>query len=108
LTKDYTHELGAEVRAVSGGYDLEEEGTVEIDGKRVLYAVGNAVVDSSCCGFYGCRYAFVPGYVIKWKYTKNDNGIPVSTVEPVQDQDVRKRITRLLEEKEGATQVRFW
>lgn len=73
---NYTHDLKIEVWAISGGYELDTEGKIEVDGREILYAVVNAVVDSSCCGSWGCRYALVPGYVLTWKYRENEEGIP--------------------------------
>ncbi len=108
MTKEYTHELKKEVRSISGGYELEMEGKIEMEGKEVLYAVGNALVDASCCGTWGCRYALVPGYVVSWKYKKDDKGIPVSTVEPISDEPAKKELSQLLKKKEGVTQVLFW
>lgn len=108
MIKVYTHELQKEVRSISGGYTLEREERINVDGKTVLYVVGNALADSSCCGFWGCHYALVPGYVVNWKHTKNEEGIPISTVEAIADEEVRRQITKLLEEKEGVSQVRFW
>jgi hypothetical protein len=46
--------------------------------------------------------------VVNWKHTKNKEGIPISTVEAIADEEVRRQITKLLEEKEGVSQVRFW
>lgn len=108
MIKVYTHELQKEVRSISGGYTLEREERINVDGKTVLYVVGNALADSSCCGFWGCHYVLVPGYVVNWKHTKNEEGIPISTVEAIADEEVRRQITKLLEEKEGVSQVRFW
>jgi len=108
VTKEYTHELHREIRSISGGYTLEREETIEVDGKEVLYAVGNALADSSCCGFWGCRYALVPGYVVNWKYRENADGMPVSLVESLTDEGVKKELTKLLETDEGVTQVQFW
>ncbi len=107
MPRDYTHELGTEVRSISGGYELEREETMEIAGRQVLYAVGNAVADSSCCGYWGCRYAVVPGYVVRWKYRLDVNGRSVSSVEPLSDPEVRQDITRFLERNEAVTQVQF-
>ena len=108
VSREYTHELHREVRSISGGYTLEREERINVDGKTVLYVVGNALADSSCCGFWGCHYALVPGYVVNWKHTKNEEGIPISTVEVIADEEVRRQITKLLEEKEGVSQIRFW
>lgn len=106
--KDYTHELNKEVRSISAQYVLDREGRIEKGGREILYAVGNALVDSSCCGLWGCRFAVVPGYVVKWKYTMDDLGQCVSLVDPITDETLRQDLTRELEAKEGVSQVGFW
>ena len=108
MSKEYTHELHREVRSISGGYTLEKEERITIGSKEVLYVVGNALADSSCCGFWGCHYAFVPGYVVSWKHKKNEEGISISKVEAITEDHVKREIERLLMEKEGVSQVRFW
>ena len=105
--KEYKHELRKEVRSIAGGYELEKEGTLEMDGKEVLYVVGNAVVDSSCCGFGGCRYALVPGYVEAFKARRDGHGQWISRVEPIMDRAIRQEITRVLMEEELVQQVQF-
>ena len=105
--KNYTHELNNEVRSISGGYTLVREETIEIKGRKVLYAVGNAQMDTSCCGYWGCAYAVVPGYVLKWKYDSDDRGFSVSRVEPILDEDVKQDVKKYLQMKEGVDQVRF-
>ena len=50
MIRDYTHEVGKEVRSISGGYTLEREERISMKGKEVLYVVGNGCADSSCCG----------------------------------------------------------
>lgn len=108
MRRDYTHELNTEVRSISGGYNLDAEGKIEIEGREVLYAVGNAMVDSACCGACGCRFAVVPGYVLNWKSKKNADGVFVSVVEPVADQLVKKELEKILRALQGVTQVVFW
>ena len=106
-TRTYTHELGKRVEAISGWYELEKEGRFRFKGKEVLYVVGVAAVDSSCCGVWGCRYALVPGYVREFKARKNDQGCWVSEVEPVADGASRQEIIRVLMKEECVQQVRF-
>ncbi|MBW1910534.1 MAG: hypothetical protein JRJ11_13500 [Deltaproteobacteria bacterium] len=108
MTKEYPHEIKREFQSISGKYILEKEERIEVDGKVVLYAVGNAIVDSSCCGVGGCRYALVPGYVQRFKTRKNERGLWVSEVEPIVDGKSRREITQLLKQKEWVTQVQFW
>ena len=107
MIREYTHELNREVRSISGGYELEKEEKFEIHGKEVLYVVGNAIVDSSCCGVGGCRYALVPGYVRQFKTRQDEQGLWISEVEPIIDRATRQEITRVLKEKEIVQQVQF-
>jgi len=108
MTKEYPHELKKEFRSISGSYVLEKEAFIEVDGKPLFYAVGTGIVDSSCCGVGGCRYALVPGYMKNLKAKRNENGLWVSEVDPVVDPEARKKIARLINEKEWVTQVQFW
>jgi hypothetical protein len=107
VVKEYTHELNKEIRSISGGYELDMEGKLEIHGEEILYVVGNAVVDSSCCGVGGCRYALVPGYVREFKTRQDEQGLWVSEVEPIVDRKTRQEITRILKEMEIVQQVQF-
>jgi hypothetical protein len=104
----YTHELNEQVLSISGGYELDKEGRVPIDGREVLYVVGNAVVDGSCCGLGGCRYAVVPGFILKWKAQTDDRGKAVTLVEPIRDQRIKELIRKLILETETVQQVEFW
>jgi Cys-tRNA synthase (O-phospho-L-seryl-tRNA:Cys-tRNA synthase) len=50
----------------------------------------------------------VPGFVKKWKYKVNEDGLFVSEVERVEDEEERKRITRLLRSRHpGFSEVVF-
>ena len=53
MSKEYVHDLKAEVSSISGSYELEKEGRIEVEEKAILYAVGHAVVSSACCGAWG-------------------------------------------------------
>jgi hypothetical protein len=107
MAKDYTHELNGEIRSISGGYVLVEEGNIVLGGREVLYIIGNAAVDGACCGSYKCCFAVVPGFLLRWKYRKNDTGVDVSEVEPIADQQVRKEIETRLRAVECVAQVIF-
>jgi hypothetical protein len=106
--KEYTHELNQEIRSISGGYKLDREIRIPWGGRELLCALGNARLDSSCCGTWGCRYALVPGYLLEWKTKKESTGKDVSRVEPVVDERTKQEITAFLQGTEAVTQVRFW
>jgi hypothetical protein len=108
MTTLYTHDLHNEVRSISGGYTLDEEGTIEIGGRQVIYAVGNAILDSACCGAFGCRFAVVPGYVVRPRFAADDRGCLVSEVEPIRDAHVKEQLAKLIQKLRSTTQVVFW
>ncbi len=107
--KDYIHQgLYQEVRAIGGHYLLTKEARLDFNGREILYVLGFAQFDTTCCGNGACNYAFVPGFVKEWKTSENDEGIPVSRVEPINDKAVQKNVQRLIEQQEMVTQVNFY
>ena len=105
----YTHSaLGQEIRAAAGHYVIEAEKRLPFHAREVLFAIGYAMVDSSCCGTGGCGFALVPGYITGWKTRNNEQGEPVSEVEPVRDEAEREAIRKLIQETEKVLQVNFW
>ena len=104
----YVHqEPGTEVTSISGHYTILEERCGEFAGKKFLYVIGGAVIDSSCCGTGGCRFIHVPGYLIAWKAGQSDAGLPVSEVEPILDESERKAIGQLLDAEYPNSQIIF-
>jgi hypothetical protein len=106
----YTHlELGKDIEiAIAGYYTPEREVRLPYKGREVLYVVGKAVVESSCCGTGSWIYAIVPGFIINWQYTRNEKGLPVSEVEPISDEAAQEKIRKLIEKNESAVMVGFW
>ena len=104
----YVHqEPGAEVTSISGHYTILEEKRGEFKGRQFLYAIGGAVVDSSCCGAGGCRFIYVPGYIVGWKVRENDAGLPISEIEPIFDGGAQRQIEKLLGEQYPNSQIIF-
>jgi hypothetical protein len=96
----FTHpELNKRVEFFGGGYVFIEEGKIIYQGKEVLYFLGIAGIEASCCGTGGCAFIKVPGYVRSWKKTRNEFGQPVSEVERIVHEDSQKEVKRILEEK---------
>jgi hypothetical protein len=105
---DFIHPvLNQAVRSISGHYILSQEKRLSYNGREVLYFIGCAVVDASCCGPGGCSYALVPGYVKQWKYRLTTGNLPVTQVEPIRNKDVQKALQRLIKKKEPVQQVNF-
>lgn len=106
-TSIYVHEIAKEVRSIGARYEFDKEAFLNWEDRRILYAVGNAVVDSSCCGFWGCRYCFVAGFVVRFKFDTDKNGNFLSEVIPITDPGERQLLTEALKNKEGASQIIF-
>ncbi|MEE9497185.1 MAG: hypothetical protein V3V39_11715 [Desulfobacterales bacterium] len=108
VPKDYIHPvLNEEIRTISGHYILRTENRLPFNDRQVLYFIGCAVVDSSCCGTGGCAYALVPGYIRQWKYKLNAGNLSVTKVELIRDKGDRQQLGQLIKEKEGVQQVNF-
>ncbi len=109
MTVKYTHlELNENVNCMAGYYTPQKEVRLKHNGREVLYVVGRAVIESSCCGVGNWGYALVPGYIVSWQSERNDAGLPVSEVEPVSDEAVRDSIRKIIKETEGISQTDFW
>jgi hypothetical protein len=116
-TTKYTHlELGKDVIfGIAGYYTPQEELKLKYKGREVLYAIGQVVIESACCGTSSCScsasrwtYTIVPGYIVNWQNTKNEVGLPISEVEPITDGEVRDDIIKIIQSKEGAFPIEFW
>ncbi len=105
---DFIHPvLNQAVRTISGHYILSREKQLSYNGRKVLYLIGCAVVDASCCGSGGCAYALVPGYIKQWKYKSTPDNRSVTQVETISNKAVQKALRRLIKEKEPVQQVDF-
>jgi hypothetical protein len=106
--QDFVHpDLGREVTAIGGHYVFGKEIRMPYNGRELLYLVGYAVLDSSCCGVGGCAYVLVPGFLRQWKYEKNQDDRLISKIEPIREPSVQKDIRRLIRKREMVFQVTF-
>jgi len=108
-TTQYTHlELGEDIRAgISGYYTPQQEVRLNYNDRELLYVVGRVVLDSSCCANGSWTYAIVPGYIVNWQNTENEDGLPVSEVEPITDREAREDITKVIQANEGIFAIDF-
>ena len=108
MNNEYVHaEIGEEVRFISGYYIIQEERRMKYNGRELLVVIGHGIVDNSCCGRTGCRYALVPGYIVNWKSRKNDKGIDVTDVDPIKGESEQRTIDKNLQSHEVLQQVNF-
>ena len=105
----YTHlELNRDVPAPSGYYTPHKEVKLKYNGREILYTLSRAVIESSCCGASDCWSVQVPGYVLGWHKEKNHEGLPVSLVEPIKDENSREAIRKVIKDTEHITRSEFW
>ncbi|MFO8048785.1 MAG: hypothetical protein R6U29_07115 [Desulfosudaceae bacterium] len=108
-TRDYAHpEINQEVNAIGGHYVVIREERLPFQGEEVLYFVGHGIADRTCCGFGAFCYVTVAGYVRHWQYTRDDQGRPVTKVEPVTRAVDQKLIQKQIKQQESmVNQVNF-
>ena len=105
---EYIHQgLNQEITAIGGHYVLVKEARLHYRGRELLYLVGHAAFDTSCCGPGGCAYALVPGLVVNWHSRQTEDGLSISQLETIENADTRNDIRRLIERLETVQQVNF-
>jgi hypothetical protein len=110
-TTFYVHRpLGETVQAIGGSYRLVREARLRLDGAvEVLYLVGHALFDTTCCGVGGCAYVLVQGVIRRWQAVTSADGLPMTEIEPIADEAQRERVRRALavRERVNVVQVSF-
>jgi hypothetical protein len=106
--QDFKHpRLGKEVTAIGGHYVFGKENRMPYDRREILYFVGYAVLDSTCCGLGGVAYVLVAGFIHKWKFKKDHDNSFISLIESIRDPAVQKDIRKAIQKKEMVYQVTF-
>lgn len=109
-TKKYLHqEPGKDVIfGIAGRYIPHRESVLDYNGREVLYSTGQVMMESSCCNIGDWIYTVVPGYIASWKSTENEDGLPVSEVEPITDKKARRELTEIIQAREDIFAIEFW
>jgi hypothetical protein len=105
---DFSHpEIDQQVTAIGGSYFILKEVRMPYEKEEILYFIGAAVFDTTCCGTGGAAYALVPGFIRKWKFKKDLNGRPVTRVTPISSSNTKQRIKKIINKNESIHQVDF-
>lgn len=105
---EYVHPLLNEtVTAIGSHYVLTKEQRIPHEGQALLYIIGHAVIDTSCCGVGGCGYALVPGFVLDWKFKTTPDNRPVSLIQPIHSPQTQKEVRRLIAQRESIYSIQF-
>lgn len=105
---DFIHpELNRTVKAIGGEYVFVKEAVLSFQRQEVLYLIGCAIFDTTCCGTGGCCYARVPGFIRDARYKTDKDGRPISRVAPVVDPAAQKAIRKAIGSHETVQQIEF-
>lgn len=106
---EFTHPaLGEEIRSLAGYYVPREEQVMPYNGKEILLLLGDACIDSSCCGCASWSYIQVPGFLVK-KQASGKAGQPrISEVDTIEDKAVKEKLIQSLAEKFPGARVEVW
>lgn len=88
---EYRHDPALSQSFVNGSYELGEVKHASIDGREILYRVGSAMLDNSCCGNYGCGFGLVIGEKVG---EARSAGLPVSQVREILPDDADADVIR--------------
>lgn len=102
----YHPALNEEVNAIGGHYMFTKEALLPHPQGDILYIIGYAATDTSCCGAGGCGYALVPGHVGSLRGRLSTDNRYISTTAPVDEQHYGE-VARAIQMREGVTQVHF-
>lgn len=108
---DYTHTpMNEEIQMPAGCYWKTEEGKMRYKNREFLFFLGNTSEVCSCCAGYvpPRRYIMVPGYIKSWEYKQNEEGLPLTEVEPVGENEAQEAIREILQAQYDITEIDFW
>ena len=111
MTSQYIHlPLGEPVEFLSASYWISQEDKIPYKNKEVLGIIRETSPISCCDG--GCspgiRSVLIPGFIKKFKYIRGKDGLFVSEVEPVEDENVMEEIRKIVLEKYPSSQIEFF
>ncbi len=104
---EYVHEIPQTVEFVNGSYDLVAIKSRPIAGCNILYCLGEALLDNSCCGETRLCYALVIGEVVADQFRLTPEGRPVSLVEAIANEALATAIRSELLGAEAVSTVNF-
>jgi hypothetical protein len=100
-------DLGCEVAAPSGYYQPLEEAFLDRDGKRLLYILGTACIEASCCGIGSWQYLRVEGYVGENDSPKSQGGGEYLEIDTIDIDSEKSAIIKLLLGKHPGARIEF-
>jgi hypothetical protein len=109
-TKKYVHlKPGQDTSfGIAGRYTPYGVNIIDYNGREVMYEIGQVRMEASCCSLNDWVSTVVPGYVVDWKGSTNEDGLPVTEVEPITDPKARREISEIIQKREDLFVIEFW
>jgi hypothetical protein len=101
------HEIGYEIRSISGSLTVFDELLLDFQGRQLLCVVHVGVIDNACCGSGGCISIEVPGYLVSRDQDKDEQGRTISRVLPVEGEKEKGEISTVLNKQYPNAQISF-
>jgi len=109
MRMEFTHpELGQEVQTLAGYYVPVEEHVLPYNGRELVYILGYACIEASCCGAANWSYIQVPGFLVRKHIRGEGHTPPVSEIETIQGEEDRNTIRQSLTKKYPGAQIEIW
>jgi hypothetical protein len=99
--------LGKEFAAPSGYYQPLEEKIIDHGKRRLLYTLGTACIEASCCGVGSWDYVRVEGYVIEPGSHRDAGEARQIEIDTVEDAGDKALITKLLLDMHPGVRIEF-
>ena len=100
-------DFGTEVVAPSGYYQPIKEELLDYDGKQVLYVLGSACIEASCCGIGSWAYLRVQGYVVGEGDPGDENGRKATQIDTITADGDKRTIGTLLLARHPGARIEF-
>jgi hypothetical protein len=99
--------FGIEVEAPSGYYLPLAEECVDYNGKKLVYILGTACIDASCCGVGSWEYLRVEGYVVENDSSRSQGDGTHLEIETIEDDSEKTAIGKVLLDKHPGARIEF-
>ncbi len=99
--------IGEEKRSISGGYTPLENNILQYRDHQVIYVLGTACLDGSCCGYANWNYIQVIGYLSDALKSENIDTTVALELETIENRDDRNAIRQILSEKYPGSRIEY-
>jgi hypothetical protein len=100
-------DFGREIEAPSGYYQPVAEEWLDHDGKRLLYVLGTACIEASCCGVGSWNYLRVEGYLTDDVPPRDPSGPKQLEIDTIDRQAEREAIATILGDRYPGVRIEF-